>query len=451
MKLVKMSLAAALLVSGAYALDNVKVNGSAKLIYQTTDTDNVPSSGLFTRSGNIGGSSASNTPTTGATSANGGAQVLLGATADLVDNISAGAEVQVFTTMGLENVLVDTVMATGSAEDQWNMSQLWMAASLGKTTVKVGRMELDTPLAFTEKWNVAKNTFEAAVVINGDIENTTLVGAYVGKDNGNMNAAVAGDMGAFSQGQTAYMGANNTGGTFNSFYGGAYAVGVVNSSLENTTLQGWYYNVNDLAEAIWLQADVKNVADMVNIGVQYATVDSSNADGQVFAAAAAVRSNNDLDAWAVKVSGTVSDINLFAAYSSVDDATGQVLVVANTATQDKTKLYTGTGSIYMDGAVVGAADSTSWKIGASTKLADYAVAANYTSVDNGGNNVVNGGYDVSGYDLSVATKVAGINLKAIYTAVDADNTTTANRGALTSGYVVGNDFQTVRIIASVKF
>jgi hypothetical protein len=345
--------------------------------------------------------------------------------------------------------MVRGVMATGSTNDQWNMSQMWMAASYGKTTAKVGRMELDTPLAFTEKWNVAKNTFEAAVLINSDIENTTLVAAYVGKDNGNVNAAIGGDMNTttnpYGLGQTAYMGGqNDDGSTFRSFYGGAYAFGVVNTSIENTTLQAWYYDVNDLADAIWLQADVKNIADMVNVGVQYGSIDSSK-DNSI------VKSADDLDAWAAKISGTVSDVNLFVAYSDVSEAKTQQLVMANTATQDKTKLYTGTGSIYMDGSVVGSADTQTWKIGASTTIAGYSLAANYTSADNGGNGAGSANdWDVDGYDFSVGTKVGAIALKAIYTAIDADENN-AKTSALTPGYVAGKDFETIRIIASVKF
>jgi hypothetical protein len=440
MKLVKMSLAAALLVSGAYALDNVKVNGSAKLIYQTTDVTGTANNSLF-----------------GKINAAGGAQVLLGATADLVDNISAGAEVQVFSTLGLENNMVDGVMATGSASDAYNMSQMWMAASYGKTTAKVGRMELDTPLAFTEKWNVAKNTFEAAVAINQDIENTTLVGAYVGKHNGlggGQTAALEGNIDTNATVGTANYQIDGGSSAFTSFYGGAYAFGVVNSSVENTTLQAWYYNINgegtttnrdrsntlastlndsnlsiDGVQAFWLQADVKDVAGMINIGVQYANIDANVYNNQT-----GINANlKDSNVWAVKVDGSVSDVNLFAAYSSTDkDGT---LSFANTATGDKSKVYTATGSIYMDGAVVTAPGIDAWKVGASTNVAGYDLAANYTTCDADAANA-----DVDGYDVSVGTKVGAIALKAIYTSIDSD-----------ANAVAPTDRDTLRVIASVKF
>jgi hypothetical protein len=417
MKLVKMSLAAALLVSGAYALDNVKVNGMAKVMYQTSDVSG-QNNDLFSKSG-----------------AQAQASATLGATADLVENFSAGAEFQVLSTLGLQNNLVEGVMNnTNGVEDSWNASQLWMAASYGKTTAKVGRMELDTPLAFTEKWNIVKNTFEAAVVINQDIENTTLVGAFVGAQNG-----AAG-------GQTVNMDqdVNASKSTFADFGTGAYAFGAVNTSIENTTLQAWYYDVNNVADAYWIQADVKNIADMINVGAQYASMDPDN---NSFGTA------NDLDAWAVKVSGTVSDVNLFVAYSSVDDtnANDSTLVVANTATQDKTKLYTGTSSIYMDGAVVGGRDTDTWKIGASTKVAGYSLAASYATAERGNNNVaLTNEVDYDAFDFSVGTNVGAIALKAIYTNFEKDTNNNATAKGATSASA-NYETDTVRIIASVKF
>jgi imipenem/basic amino acid-specific outer membrane pore len=441
MKLVKMSLAAALLVSGAYALDNVKVNGSAKLIYQTTDLDGTAAgakTGLFEKG--VVGSAVE--------AARGGAQVLLGATADLAEGISAGTELQVFSTLGLENVLVSNVMATGNLNvaNQWNVSQAWLAASLGKTTVKVGRMELDTPLLFTEKWNVAKNTFEAAVAINTDLPDTTLVGAWVGSHNG------------IGSGQTAQLNDFVTTGTasttnsdpFASFAGGAFAAAVVYTGIENATLQAWYYNINgthnfsnlpalaavtsstilgaattiDNVEAFWLQADVKDVAGMVDIGVQYANEDIDRN----------LAADHDSDIWAVRVGGKVSDVNLFVAYSAADK--DGILGFTNTSTGDKTKIYTGTGSIYMDGIVTNPGNDT-WKVGASTNVAGYALAANYTDVDA---QAANG--DISGWDMSVGTKVVGVNLKAIYTSIDNDTA---------SGFYGNVDRSTLRIIAGLKF
>lgn len=463
-----MSLAAAMLVSGAYALDNVKVNGSTKLIYQTSDVDNTTAgqtTGLFKR-GQVGGTEA----------ARGGAQLLLGATADLAENFSAGTEAQAFTTLGLENSLVSNVMATGNlgVTTKWNMAQAWLAASLAKTTVKVGRMELDTPLLFTEDWNVAKNTFEAAVAINQDLPNTTLVGAWVGGHNG-----IGGGQTAQLDGRATYTDNNSTatnpgtivdGGSdpFTNFAGGAYAVGVVNTSIEKTTLQAWYYNIQgshdfsnlaalpaetaatiiggsvagiDNVAAYWLQADTK-LLDMLNVGAQYSNIDLDVNNPAV----------KDSEIYAVKVGGAVSGVNLFAAYSSADE--DGALSFANTSTGDKTKIYTGADSIYMDG-IVTTPGADAWKIGASTKVSMFDLAANYTGVeiDNANGTSL---ADVDGFDFSVGTKVGAVALKAIYTMYEQDSVAdvtnlAGDTGTIYNGFATDHERDTIRVIAGLKF
>ena len=67
------------------------------------------------------------------------------------------------------------------------ISQAYLTYGIGNTSIKVGRQELPkslSPFAFSEGWNVFKNTFEAALVVNTDIPDTTLVGAYVNRANG---------------------------------------------------------------------------------------------------------------------------------------------------------------------------------------------------------------------------------------------------------------------------
>ena len=160
MKFTKMSLVAALLIgSSAFALDNTKVSGNAQLFYATQDNG---SDSLFDKD---------------ASAANAGLN--LNVTTDLVKNdmvaISAGAGYTVLSALGLENNLVSAVWggahgatANGSSfgakvENANWMNEAWIAATAGKTTAKIGRMELDTPMVFTEKWSIEKNTFEAAV------------------------------------------------------------------------------------------------------------------------------------------------------------------------------------------------------------------------------------------------------------------------------------------------
>jgi hypothetical protein len=148
--------------------------------------------------------------------------------------------------------------STNKTKDSFWMDELWLAGSVGQTTLKVGRMELDTPLIYTETWSIAKNTFESAVVINQDIPDTTLVGAYVGGSNG-----------ANENGGSGVIAPMDTQGTtnFSQFYNGAYAVGAINNSFKPVTAQAWYYEATGLGDAYWLQADL--TMEGILAGVQY--------------------------------------------------------------------------------------------------------------------------------------------------------------------------------------
>lgn len=409
MKLGKLSLVAVMaLGTSAFAIDNVKVNGQAKLIYQTKDIQN-SANDMFDQ-----------------LASDAGISFTIGATADLTTGVSAGFEMQAFSTLGLESNLVSGVMATNQTNDASAASQAWLASTLGKTTVKVGRMELDTPLAFTEKWNVVKNTFDAAVVLNNDLPDTTLVGAWVGKHNGigattaTVNGFTNTPLLINSSGQTAGL-TNNPYQTFG--VQGAYAVGAVNKSIPNTTAQLWYYNVVDLATAYWLQADAK-VMDMVTLGAQYANMDPDAKFGGL----------KDSKIWALKAGVDVAGVNMYAAYSSADKDGS--LGFANVSTGDKTMIYTGQDSVLMDG-IVTRPGTDAIKVGASTTLAGVKLAAGYVDCDG---EVANS--DISGYDISVSGKAGPLNLQAIYSSIDTESA---------SGNYSNLDRDNLRFIVALPF
>lgn len=408
MKLGKLSLVAVMaLGTSAFAIENVKVNGEAKVWYQTTEDSTVATQDFFDHDTNSMAEIA----------------LRIGATMDLAPNLSMGASAYALTTLGLENNLVLNVPAaktdtTNNAHlnDQAWMRELYLAYTAGKTTAKVGRQELNTPLAFTETWNVVDNTFDAAVILNNDLPDTTLVAAWVGKHNG----ATGG-------------GTVTTDGKFASFGAlgvadGAYAFAAVNKSIPNTTVQAWYYDVNSLANAIWLQADSK-IAGMVDLGLQYASMDPDHS---------ALETN---DIYAVKVGADVAGVNVYAAYSSADKGNA-VTNFSNVATGDKSMIYTALGSIYMDGQFTTVADTDAWKIGASTKMIPgVTLAASYGESDTGTNNGTLTAVDRSAWDVKASGKVGPIGLTAIYTEYEIDS---ANNAA-------DKDVDTIRIIASLKF
>jgi hypothetical protein len=442
MKKIILSVAAATmaLTTAASAIENVKADGQAKLIYQMTDNN-------LRAGGDSLTSSASNA---------GQASIMLGVGADLSTNLKGHVEVTGVSTLGLENSLVNNVMATSAnltnqnaavqaastqspTDDQFWISQAYLSYTAGKTTATVGIQELNTPLAFTEKWNVTKNTFQAITLVNNDIDGVTLVGAYVGKSNSSDdNGSVTG-----GGGQNV-----NYDGKFNSFYDGAYAVGAI-TKISDVNLQAWFYNIqlasaapvagqaSDIT-AYWLEADTKVAG--IFLGAQYAGTDVDGTAGQ------------SLNAWAVKAGGDVAGVHLYAAYSSVNAEANTATSTtsagfANTATGDKTKLYTGTGSIYADGANVAGEDTKAWKVGAKTKMAGIAMGASYTDISYGANNtsVGNGttlGGEGTAWDVFAGTNVGPVALKAIYTQYE-----TKQDAAAVNTF----DRDTLRIIASAKF
>lgn len=450
MKLGKLSLVAVMaLGTSAFAIDNVKVNGEVKLVYQTTDIETrageTTATGMF-EGGN--GAALVVSPYNGASA--GGISGTLGLTADLLKSVSAGAEVQIYTTLGLENNLFNDNMinapynTTGFSadptgertKDASNISQLWLATTLGKTTVKAGRMELDTPLIFTEKWNINKNTFEAVVAVNTDLPDTTLVGAWVGKHNGHGAAytSAAANEGGFllagSPGRTVNMSDFRSFGAYDQA-NGAYVLGAVNKSIPSTTVQAWYFNVVQAAEAFWLQADAK--VDMVSVGVQYANMDPKLASQTTY---------NDSTIWAAKAGVDVSGVNLYAAYSSADS--DGVLGFSNVSTGDKTKIYTGDGSIYFDG-VVTAPGVDAFKIGASGAVSGIKLAAAYVNCEDKHSKTVDG------FNATASTSVGNLGLTAIYEQVNNGASDLNKPSVVGSPFYWGRDIDTFRLIASLKF
>jgi hypothetical protein len=367
MKLAKMSMVAALLLgANAYAIDNVKVSGDAKLYYSTTDYDdgvagdaaNGTEDGLFSSGG-----------------AAGDVALHLGLTADLTEGISAGVSMTALTTLGLENNLVNntwssahtpdvnpnggaTALGAIQVNDEMWVDEAWLAGTAGKTTAKVGRQALDTPLVFTETWGIDKNTFEAGVVINQDLPDTTLVGAYIGKSNGSAsNLAGA----ASGHGITGYV---TEGAKFNSFYNGAYAAGIVNNSIKPLTLQAWYYDMQRVATAYWLQADLD--MEGILVGGQYVNMDS------------ATTGDKDDSAYAVMIGYAMKDVvTVKAAYSSVDDE--GTFGVGNTATStNESKLYT---EMWWNRGNVSATGADSYSITAEGTAAGVDLSAGYYMAD----------------------------------------------------------------------
>lgn len=388
MRLTKLSLIAAMLIgSTAFAIENTKVSGKAGLYYGTQDSDAANAPELFSQD-----------------SAYTNYFAHLGLTTDLTKGVSAGVGAQVVTTLGVEHNLVSKVwsnahtasnstgasITAGDAQLQvdsamW-IDELWIAGSAFDTTLKIGRQTLDTPLAFTETWGVDRNTFEAAVLINQSIPGTTLVATSIGKSNGSADdresAREGGTTGLnlndLSLTAAGYVAADGTFSTFGSQ--GTYAFGVVNNSIKPLTVQAWYYDMVQLAEAYWLQADLK--IDGILAGVQYVNTDADV--GANLGTLGILGATKDTSAWSAMLGYDMKDVvKVKAAYSDVDE--DGLLGVANTATGSvatlggQSKLYT---EMWWNYGYVSAVGAESFSLTAEATVAgDIALLAGYYNAD----------------------------------------------------------------------
>ena len=416
MKITKLSLAAIAamtLTTGAMAEVTNELSGNVKYWYETADDDAGNGNGLFHKNaqGFTAGQAAASIE------AKGKAGVL-----------GYGFKYTAVDTIGLE----DTLVAVGrtSADGTIGKTAHWaekafITYTMGKTTAKIGRQHLNTPMAFTEAWNVAANSFDAAVLVNTDIENVTLVGAYVGKGNGG-NGSGPGFSSVQNNGAFQSYGANNYSvagaGSVPLTGSGAYAAAVHAKPMAGLGLNAYYWNVDTIADAQWIDADY--TINGVKLGALYASVQPK---GQVATLA-------DTGAYAVNAGGKAGPVSLFAAYSSVDsDANKLSLPIANTATGfKKTKLPT--AGVYSDGVYVAQAGSDSFKIKAAMPVGAFKLAAQYINVTND----KHAGLEVDEFDFIASTKIKDVNIKAIYINRDHKLATSA-------------DWDHVRIIAGINF
>jgi imipenem/basic amino acid-specific outer membrane pore len=472
MKLGKLSLVAALaMTTGVFAsdaTDSMKFEGQLKAWYQTMDHEGVSNGqsdkGLFQRD--------ANQPNEW-----GNIEAQLSVSGEANDHLKYKVTGMTVTTFGMDSQITAGQTARPSqfgASNGYDAQPFWIHEAyldykLGKNTnVKAGRMELDTPLAYTEKWNATANSFEAIVAVNTDLPDTTVVAAWVSKGNGATDNLVYAPQvfGAESQ-FSNYMGYKHNGNDIAN--GGAAVLGLVNNSVSFMPVQAWGYFIPQVGQAYWLQADASakdmgpiNKASLQLIGASIGT------KGATQAYLDNITSTKDTTAVAAKVAMSAGMFSAYAAFSTIGKGN---LPVANTATNyKKTKLPT--ASIFNDGMVAAQPDTTSYKVGASANFDGIGtLALSYGSYEVGQNagylnpnanvggpasmgyiaqNFLNKDVDVNEIDVVFKTKVKDVDLAAMYIKVNKTYVPILNNTPSTANYgELSNDI--VRIVATLKF
>jgi hypothetical protein len=302
-RLSTIALMATMLTTASMAEADIKLGGQGVLYYQSNDLGETD---LFSQENS---------------SANAGLELSL--KADAGNGFNLEYQETFLGTLGLENRIVSGTRQNAHKDDlnSHAMTRFYVSKKIENTLIKLGRQELPkslSPLAFSENWNVFKNSFDAIVVVNKDIIDTTIVGAYVSGANRHNNLSKFDDL----AGNSIALGAGA--GTIDS---GAYMLTVQNESFKNVPITASYYALQDIAglesgNALWL--DFKSNQAPVKFALQAGQIDPSN-------------NLDKTTAFGVKASGRVENIGLSLAYSSVND--GDVSI-QNVGTGVKTPLYT---------------------------------------------------------------------------------------------------------------
>jgi len=125
------------------------------------------------------------------------------------------------------------------------LSEAYIAYTIGKTTAKVGRQYISTPLVGGSGTRMIKEAFEGAVVVNTDLPQTTLAAGYVDKFQGRtstISGNATGDTPNFEK-TAIFYGVGSSALSFND----AYTILAINKSIPNLTITGQYALVTDVS------------------------------------------------------------------------------------------------------------------------------------------------------------------------------------------------------------
>jgi hypothetical protein len=249
----------------------------------------------------------------------------LGIVTDSFYGLKAGATFQTSTVLhdGIDHAdssIMDPVKGVSKRVNFFDasgsvLSESYLQYNLSNTSLKVGRQFIHTPIVSSgidgkSSEAIIKDSFEAYVLKNTDLPNTTLVAGYITK----------------YQAQT-----DNAGnpGKFNKFQDGAYTIYAQNKSIENLTLQLQYLDEKGVTSAkdkdvLYFQADYNLYGH--TLSAQYlASTDKTQAsnaqDGKIFG----LKATGPLGIW---------KLGYLVAYNSSTDKNAAVYTGAGEGTTD---------------------------------------------------------------------------------------------------------------------
>jgi len=227
------------------------------------------------------------------------------------------------------------------------MSEAYLAYTLGNTTAKVGRQYVSSPLVAGSGSRILKQSFEAAVLVNTDLPNTTLMAAYIDK----------------FQARTDGMGDTPD---FDQVADGAYSVYAKNTSVENLTLQAQFAHIEE--------GNAPEDVQALYVEANYA-LDNVTVSGQMYSTDNGNTVNSDGTLYGAKIVGNIAGLTATAAYTTTDDEGDVVYGLGSGADASFTAspIY---GGVY-------SADTDSYLVGLGYKFGfGLGLDASYTNWEN---------------------------------------------------------------------
>jgi hypothetical protein len=338
----------------------------------------------------------------------------------------------------------------GDDFDSYSMvGEAYLNYKYENTNIKIGRQKLNTPLAAADDARMLPNLFEAVVISNSDIKDTTLIAAHVTKEAVGTFGNVYGTPSQLSL-QSGYgfgykLGTN---GNFTDMgkialgesadTDGVSAVAAVYNGIAGLKLQAWDYYAHDILNAIYLQADYGwncLLSDSVKMKASVQYINESDIGDKL-------AGDVDSSFTAIKLGAGYSALSGYVAYSTTD---------SNTDAQANGGIITPWGGIpaFTQGMVTRHmffADTDTLKVAATYNFKELGVNVKasiyHASFDIGANNTYKAG-------TAWTAKESGFDIQ--YYPSSVKNLQLRLRANYPTDFAPGVDWDEYRVIANYNF
>lgn len=188
------------------------------------------------------------------------------------------------------------------------LSEAYLGYQYEKTSLKIGRQFIATPLIASSPSRIIKQSFEGVTLFSqGLIPQTVVFAAFIDKFQNRTN--LNGDVADFTD--NFWTAAPIPGAaTWAGKDGEAYSLMLMNKSIPNITLTGQWVGIKDIANLYYAEADYQAKTETIRYGLagQYQITDFDN-----------TISANDSGYYGVKASIGVGALNAYVAHSKIGD------------------------------------------------------------------------------------------------------------------------------------